>query len=123
MLPTSGVDTDFVRPGMTAWCCFDRCRTSRHPSKELRGECRAQSGHGKTVHPEVSANTRRLLRRYLPQRLDRALECDRATLYHWRHKFGFKFVETIQAPEDDDQYDVFYATSVIEPKEEIPFEA
>jgi len=42
--------------------------------------------------------------------------------YHWRHKFGFKFVETTQAPEDDDKYDVFRAASVIEPKEEIPFE-
>lgn len=43
--------------------------------------------------------------------------------YHWRCKFGFKFVETIKAPEDDDKFDVFYATSVIEPEEEIPFEA
>jgi hypothetical protein len=42
--------------------------------------------------------------------------------YHWRHKFGFKFVETIKAPEDDDTYDVFYAISIIEPEEEIPFE-
>jgi hypothetical protein len=39
--------------------------------------------------------------------------------YHWRHKFGFKFLETIHAPEDDDKCDVFYATSVIEPKENI----
>jgi len=30
--------------------------------------------------------------------------------YHWRHKFGFKFVETIHAPEGDDKYDVFYWT-------------
>lgn len=43
--------------------------------------------------------------------------------YHWRYKFGFKFVETIKAPEDDDTFDVFCATSVIEPEEEIPFEA
>jgi hypothetical protein len=43
--------------------------------------------------------------------------------YHWRYKFGLKFVETIMAPEDDDTYDVFYAISVIEPQEEIPFEA
>jgi hypothetical protein len=43
--------------------------------------------------------------------------------YHWRYKFGFKFVETIKAPEDDDTFDVFYATSVIEPEEEISFEA
>jgi hypothetical protein len=42
--------------------------------------------------------------------------------YHWRYKFGFRFVETIKAPEDDDTYDVFYATSVIEPKEVVPFE-
>lgn len=43
--------------------------------------------------------------------------------YHWRYKFGFKFVESIKAPEDDDTFDVFYATSLIEPKEEVPFEA
>ena len=29
--------------------------------------------------------------------------------YHWRYKFGFKFVGTIMAPEDDDTYDVFCA--------------
>lgn len=43
--------------------------------------------------------------------------------YHWRQKFGFKFVETIKAPEDDDTFDVFYAISAMEPEEEIPFEA
>jgi hypothetical protein len=36
--------------------------------------------------------------------------------YHLRHKFGFKFVEAIQAPEDDDRCDVFYATSVMSRK-------
>jgi hypothetical protein len=82
----------------------------------------AHSGDGKKIHSEISAKTWRLLRRDLQKRLCRPLECNRATLYHWRHKFGFKFVETIQAPEDDDKYDVFHATSVIEPKEEIPFE-
>ena len=37
-------------------------------------------------------------------------------------RFGFKFVETIHAPEDDDKYDVFYATYLIEPQDEIRFE-
>ena len=41
--------------------------------------------------------------------------------YHSRYKFGSRFVESIKAPEDDETCDVFYATSVIEPKEEIPF--
>jgi hypothetical protein len=42
---------------------------------------------------------------------------------HWRRKFGFSLVETMHASEDDDKYDVLHATSVIEPKEHIPFEA
>lgn len=41
--------------------------------------------------------------------------------YHWRHKFGFKLVETIHAPEDDQVFDVFVAEELIErPTEEIP---
>lgn len=43
--------------------------------------------------------------------------------YHWRNKFGW-YVETISAPEDEQYYDVFVATSLIETDKvakEIPF--
>ena len=33
--------------------------------------------------------------------------------YHWRNKFGNRFIETINHPDDEDHYDVF------EPWEEI----
>lgn len=43
--------------------------------------------------------------------------------YHWRHKFGTKFVEKIHCPEDEDHYDVFVAEELLQnPPEEIPFE-
>jgi len=29
--------------------------------------------------------------------------------YHWRYKFGNEFIETIKAPEDEKNYDVFFA--------------
>lgn len=42
--------------------------------------------------------------------------------FHWRHKFGHKFIEGIKAPEDDRVYDVFIADELIEkPSETIPF--
>ena len=42
--------------------------------------------------------------------------------YHWRYKFGGKFIEEIMAPEDEKHYDVFVAESILEnPTEEIPF--
>ena len=42
--------------------------------------------------------------------------------YHFRQKFGWRFVETICCPEDDEHYDVFVVEEMIEnPKEEIPF--
>jgi len=42
--------------------------------------------------------------------------------YHWRTKFGNRFIETIQCPEDEEHYDVFVAEKLIEnPTEEIPF--
>jgi hypothetical protein len=42
--------------------------------------------------------------------------------YHWRHKFGAKFVEKIHCPEDEQHYDVFVAYALLpEPPEEIPF--
>ena len=43
--------------------------------------------------------------------------------YHWRTKFGYRFIESISCPEDDSEYDVFVAEEVMEnPTEEIPFE-
>ena len=43
--------------------------------------------------------------------------------YHWRTKFGYRFVESISCPEDDLYYDVFVAEERIEtPTEEIPLE-
>jgi len=42
--------------------------------------------------------------------------------YHWRTKFTMKFIEEINCPEDETQYDVFVAESVCdEPEEVIPF--
>lgn len=42
--------------------------------------------------------------------------------YHWRTKFGMKFVETIKAPEDDQVFDVFIAEEICFGAEEIPFQ-
>lgn len=51
---------------------------------------------------------------------------EKQRFYHWRHKFGMKFVEDIKAPEDDQYFDVFVAERLIiddaEITEEIPFE-
>jgi len=43
--------------------------------------------------------------------------------YHWRTKFGYRFIETICCPEDESIYDVFVTEEWIGPKgtEEIPF--
>jgi hypothetical protein len=41
--------------------------------------------------------------------------------FHWRTKWGQRFVESIKAPEDDDTFDVFVAHEITEPTEEIPF--
>jgi hypothetical protein len=42
--------------------------------------------------------------------------------FHWRTKFGQRFVETIRAPEDDQVYDVFVAEEIVTSvDEEIPF--
>jgi len=42
--------------------------------------------------------------------------------YHWRTKFGTKFIETICHPEDDKVYDVFVVEAeCTAPKEIIPF--
>lgn len=47
---------------------------------------------------------------------------DESVFYHWREKFGSRFIETICCPEDDDKYDVFIAKKrIYTPKEEIPF--
>lgn len=35
-----------------------------------------------------------------------------AKFYHWRTKFSFTFIETIKCPEDDEVFDVFYATEM-----------
>ena len=43
--------------------------------------------------------------------------------YHWRTKFGTKFIETIKCPEDEGFFDVFYAFKVIpNPDDPIPFD-
>lgn len=44
--------------------------------------------------------------------------------YHWRTKFGSKFIETICHPDDDQVYDVFVAEDIYCPtdNEIIPFE-
>ncbi|HET8688686.1 MAG TPA: hypothetical protein VFM18_18885 [Methanosarcina sp.] len=43
--------------------------------------------------------------------------------YHWRTKFGQRFIEEIRCPEDEQHYDVFVTEEKIEPEEgfEIPF--
>jgi hypothetical protein len=41
--------------------------------------------------------------------------------YHWRSKFGMRFIETIRAPEDEQQYDVFVAEHETMNTETIPF--
>jgi hypothetical protein len=42
--------------------------------------------------------------------------------YHWRTKFNYTYIETIKCPEDENFFDVFYATEWIDPPEkEIPF--
>lgn len=42
--------------------------------------------------------------------------------YHWRTKFGDRFVETIRHREDEEHYDVFDAEEeILVPTEEIPF--
>lgn len=48
---------------------------------------------------------------------------DKNLFYHWRYKFGTKFIETICHPEDDQQYDVFVVEQLCEtPEIIIPFE-
>ena len=48
---------------------------------------------------------------------------EKQIFFHWRYKFGNKFVETIHCPEDEARYDVFVAEELItNPIEEIPFE-
>lgn len=43
--------------------------------------------------------------------------------YHWRTKWGSRFIEKIHCPEDESHYDVFVAEAQITmPEEEIPFE-
>ena len=49
---------------------------------------------------------------------------DEQVFYHWRTKFGTKFLETIPAPEDETRYDVFVAEAEVGPDtafEEIPW--
>ena len=41
--------------------------------------------------------------------------------YHWRHKFGIKFVDEIKCPEDEPEYDVFVTHAVADAYETIPF--
>lgn len=44
---------------------------------------------------------------------------------YWRSKFGDTFLEEICCPEDDEEFDVFYAQEIIQPKDveqEISFE-
>ncbi len=44
------------------------------------------------------------------------------TFYHYRYKFGTRFIECIRCPEDEQRYDVFFAIEEIEtPDEEISF--
>lgn len=48
---------------------------------------------------------------------------EKQLFYHWRTKFGFKFVETINCPEDEQHFDVFVAEELLDkPTEEIPFD-
>jgi hypothetical protein len=40
---------------------------------------------------------------------------------HWREKFGYKYLETISCPEDEERYDVFFASEWVDaPDKEIP---
>jgi hypothetical protein len=41
--------------------------------------------------------------------------------YHWRQKFGCRFIETIKHPEDEKYYDVFVVEAECEPVEVIEF--
>jgi hypothetical protein len=42
--------------------------------------------------------------------------------YHWRTKFGSRFIEEISHPDDEPHYDVFISEKIIEnPEEVIPF--
>ena len=48
---------------------------------------------------------------------------EKQCFYHWRTKWGNRFVETIKHRADDDHYDVFdVETEITVPTEEIPFE-
>lgn len=43
------------------------------------------------------------------------------TFYHWRTKFGSKYIEAIKHPEDEQHYDVFVVEAECEPEEVIEF--
>ena len=46
---------------------------------------------------------------------------DGTIFIHWRTKFCYTYAERICCPEDDDHYDVFYATELQDtPEKEIP---
>lgn len=45
-------------------------------------------------------------------------DASRNQFVHRRHKFGETFFESIRAPEDEANYDVFYAYERIDPSEE-----
>ena len=48
---------------------------------------------------------------------------ERQLFFHWRSKFGHRFVETIKAPEDELYWDVFVAREKLEKiDEEILFD-
>ncbi|RJQ39517.1 MAG: hypothetical protein C4555_03150 [Dehalococcoidia bacterium] len=51
---------------------------------------------------------------------------EKERFYHWRHKFAAVFIESIPCPEDEFNYDVFFAFAKLEAKpldvEEITFE-
>ena len=42
--------------------------------------------------------------------------------YHWRTKFGSKFIETIKHPDDEQKYDVFFPFTVAIEYKEIPLD-
>ena len=42
---------------------------------------------------------------------------EKKVFVHWRTKFGDRFLEEIRCPEDDQVYDVFYADSIIYPRD------
>lgn len=49
---------------------------------------------------------------------------DEQQFYHFRTKFGHKFIENIKCPEDEKVYDVFIAEEICDnPEYEIPFTA